>query len=100
MARKPVMSTAEFDYQVKALAKPKKYPKLPSDLKIFKQKLAKASVAAFAYCISMVRKRAICCISTAAVSLMPGRPTGCCECSRNLDSGRLVASSPMLGLKQ
>ncbi|MCY3832429.1 MAG: hypothetical protein OXG85_05395 [Chloroflexi bacterium] len=38
--RKLVISTPDFDKQVKALSKSKRYPKLPSDLKRFKQKLA------------------------------------------------------------
>ncbi len=44
MKRKPVVSTLEFDNQVKALSKPKKYPKLPSDLRNFKQKLSAGEV--------------------------------------------------------
>ena len=44
MECKPVDSTPEFDIQVKALSKPKKYPKLPSDLGIFKQKLSAGEV--------------------------------------------------------
>ena len=44
MERKPVVSTHEFDNQVKALSKPKKYPKLPSDLAAFKQKLADGEI--------------------------------------------------------
>lgn len=44
MDSKPVVSTPEFDNQVKALSKPKKYPKLPSDLAIFKQKLSAGAV--------------------------------------------------------
>ncbi len=44
MEYKPVVSTPEFDNQVKALSKPKKYPKLPSDLAIFKQKLSAGAV--------------------------------------------------------
>ncbi len=38
--RKSVVSTPDFDNQVKALSKPKKYPKLPADLKSFKKKLS------------------------------------------------------------
>lgn len=44
MKYKPVVSTYEFDNQVKALSKPKKYPKLPSDLKNFKHKLSFSEV--------------------------------------------------------
>lgn len=44
MAYKPVVSTTEFDNQVKALSKPKNYPKLPSDLDIFKQQLSAGEV--------------------------------------------------------
>lgn len=44
MERKPVVSTPEFDNQVKALSKPKKHPKLLSDLEIFKQKLSVGEV--------------------------------------------------------
>lgn len=40
MAHKPVISTPEFDSRVKALSRPKRYPKLPSDLESFKQKLS------------------------------------------------------------
>ncbi|MCY4061884.1 MAG: hypothetical protein OXG53_05930 [Chloroflexi bacterium] len=43
--RKLVVSIPDFDNQVKALSKPKKYPKLPSDLKSFKQKLAVGEIA-------------------------------------------------------
>ncbi len=45
MECKPVESTPEFDNQVKALSKPKKYPKLPSDLKSFRQKLSVGEIA-------------------------------------------------------
>lgn len=44
MECKPVVSTPEFDNQVKALSKPKKYPKLPSDLRDFKQKLSAGEI--------------------------------------------------------
>lgn len=44
MAHKRVSSTSEFDSQVKALSKPKKYPKLPADLEAFKQKLSAGEV--------------------------------------------------------
>jgi len=44
MKCKPIVSTFEFDNQVKALSKPKKYPKLPSDLKVFKYKLSTGEV--------------------------------------------------------
>lgn len=44
MECKPVVSTPEFDNQVKALSKPKKYPKLPSDLANFKQELSAGEV--------------------------------------------------------
>lgn len=44
MAYKRVVSTPEFDNQVKALSKPKKHPKLPSDLKTFKQQLSAGEV--------------------------------------------------------
>ncbi|MCY3916793.1 MAG: hypothetical protein OXG49_12340 [Chloroflexi bacterium] len=43
--RKLVVSIPDFDNQVKALSKPKKYPKLPSDLKSFKQKLSTGDIA-------------------------------------------------------
>lgn len=44
MTRKKVDSTFEFDKQVKALSKPKKHPKLPNDLEIFKRELAAGHV--------------------------------------------------------
>jgi len=43
--RKSVVSIPDFDNQVKALSKPKKYPKLPSDLKSFKRKLSVGEIA-------------------------------------------------------
>lgn len=43
--RKSVVSTPDFDNQVKALSKPKKFPKLPSDLKNFKQKLSVGEIS-------------------------------------------------------
>ena len=44
MVNKPVRTTPEFDILVKALSKPKKYPKLPADLAIFKHRLAVGAV--------------------------------------------------------
>ncbi len=44
MVNKPVRTTPEFDILVKALSKPKKYPKLPADLAIFKNRLAVGAV--------------------------------------------------------
>ena len=44
MEYKPVVSTLEFDNQVNALSKPKKYPKLPTDLQNFKQELSAGTV--------------------------------------------------------
>lgn len=41
-----VVSIPDFDKQVKALSKPKKYPKLPSDLKRFKDKLSVGEISA------------------------------------------------------
>ena len=41
---KIVVSIPDFDNQVKALSKPKKYPKLPSDLKRFKDKLSAGEI--------------------------------------------------------
>lgn len=43
--RKLVHSIPDFDKQVKALSKPKKYPKLPSDLKRFKEKLSAGEIS-------------------------------------------------------
>ena len=40
MVSKQVISTSGFDKQVKALSKPKRYPKLPTDLATFKENLA------------------------------------------------------------
>ena len=42
---KPVHSIPDFDNQVKAPPKPKKYPKLPSDLNSFKQKLSVGEIS-------------------------------------------------------
>ena len=42
---KLVVSIPDFDNQVKALSKPKKYPKLPSDLQRFKQKLSVGEIS-------------------------------------------------------
>lgn len=44
MVNKPVRTTSEFDILVKALSKPKKYPKLPADLAKFKDRLAAGAV--------------------------------------------------------
>ncbi len=44
MEHKQVVSTPEFDNQVKALSKPKRNPKLSFDLAIFKQKLSVGEV--------------------------------------------------------
>ena len=41
---KRVVTTHEFDDSVEALSKPKRYPKLPSDLDEFKSRLAVGSV--------------------------------------------------------
>ena len=43
--RKSVVSIPDFDNQVRALSKPKKYPKLPSDLKSFKQELSEGEIS-------------------------------------------------------
>ena len=45
MIPKPVISTSEFDKQVKALSKPKKHPKLKSDLAKFIHRLAAGEIA-------------------------------------------------------
>ena len=43
--QKAVVSIPDFDNQVNALSKPKKYPKLPTDLKNFKQKLSAGEIS-------------------------------------------------------
>ena len=43
--RNLVHSIPDFDKQVKALSKPKKYPKLPSDLKRFNEKLSAGEIS-------------------------------------------------------
>lgn len=42
---KSVVSTPDFDNQVQALSKPKRFPKLPADLKQFKQKLSVGEIS-------------------------------------------------------
>ena len=44
--RKSVVSIPDFENQVKALSKPKRYPKLPSDLTGFKEKLSVGEIPA------------------------------------------------------
>ena len=44
MVKKSVRTTPEFDILVKALSKPKRFPKLPADLTKFKNRLAVGAV--------------------------------------------------------
>ncbi|MCY3864998.1 MAG: hypothetical protein OXG68_06110 [Chloroflexi bacterium] len=104
--RKLVVSIPDFDNQVKALSKPKKYPKLPSDLKSFKQKLSTGDIASkrargvnsapvfgarvedsstgvgkvavFVFYTSKVKTGTFCCSSIVVANLTLGRQTQYC----------------------